>query len=140
MPELVGDGEDAVWVMTKVDTFVEFEVSSALTRGRTVVDEVGRWEDVVRLPVEVEVEGLSVRVVDVKEGEMDAVDADSEGCTLVLVAVAVVPLVLLAGGPGLKMSEMMDSIGFCAAGVVVARSWRFTRARSTGGMNMVFLF
>ena len=123
-----------------VDKFVEVETSSGLTRGRTLVDEVGRWEEVVRVPVEEVVEGLSVRVVDVKEGEIDAVDADSEGCSLVLVAVAVVALVLLAGEPGLKMFEKKDSMGSCAAVVVVARSWRFTRARSTGGMNIFFGF
>src|SRR5258706_15271921 len=134
--------------MTTVDGgFVEFE-SSAETRGRTLVDEVVRWEDMARLPVE-EVEGLSVRVVDVKEGEIGAVGADSEGsCPLVLVALLAFVLVVVVGvgvgvggsGSGLMRLEKKDSIGFCAAVVVVARSWRFTLARSTGGVKMVFLF
>lgn len=135
VPETEGDVEDAVWVTMVVDGLVESVESAGGTRGRELVDEAVRWEDVdevVRLPVEdeeVEVEGLTVRVV---------VGAVSEGCNLVVVGVGVPTLVLVVGEPGWKMLEKKDSIGFCAGVVVVVgRSWRFTRARSTGGMNMV---
>ena len=136
------DGEDAVWVTTTVDGFIELE-SSGVAAGRELVDEEVRWEDAVRALVEVEV---VARVVEIKEGEIDpvvvVVTADSEGCAGNLVVVSLLPFVLVVGEPGLIIFEMKDSRGFCACAVVVVGRvcWRFCRARSIGGMNIVFCF
>jgi hypothetical protein len=145
VPEPEGDGEVEVWVTTTVDWSVEEVVAPGVTRGRELVEEVVGWEDVDEVVVgllaededededEVEV-GLVNRVVVIEGGKEG--NEDSEVCVCNLVVEIV--LVLVEGAPGLRMFEKKDSIGFCAA-VVVGRAWRFTRARSTGGMNIVGL-
>jgi len=91
-----------------------------------VVDEV--VGSLVEDEVEVEVE-VGNRLDTTKEGKVGRV---SDGCGLVLE----VDLVVVVGAPGLRMFETKDSKGLCGV-VVVGRSWRFARARSTGGMNIV---
>jgi hypothetical protein len=127
--ETGGDSEDVVGVTTRVDW-----VEEVVERGREPVDEVEDWDavdEVARLLVEDEgrVEGFRVVVGGV-----------SEGCDLAVVVVVGFgpPLALVVGAPGLRTFETRDSIGFCpGVVVVVGRCWRFTRAGSTGGMNMV---
>lgn len=131
MPEPEGEAEDEVWVTVVVAWFVEFMESSGVVRGRALVG-AARWEDVdvsvdvdvdvvVRPLVEDEEDEESVRVV------VGAVVAVSDN----LVVVDVPTLVLVVGAPGLKTRERKDSTG------LGFRCWRFTRARSTGGMNMI---
>jgi hypothetical protein len=138
-----GEEEREVWVTTTVDLSLEEVERGGMGRsgeGREVVVEEEESDDVDEVEVDdadkmIRVEDEVISIVRVGRDE-DKVGAEVEG----LVAVGLLVVVEGSSSPGFRILEMADWIGFRVSSVPGSRIWRFTRAGSTGEMNIVGLW